>query len=92
MGSGSGFPVESTVTLGEPESSVVVRFPVVAPPGRNSCTVPCTRTESATATAGAELVKTKIPSEVAGSESGLGSCIQKPFVLLAVTIPRTRGR
>ena len=37
VGAGSGLPVESTETDGE-ASSVVVRLPVVAPPGRNSCT------------------------------------------------------
>src|SRR6476659_456154 len=88
VGAGSGLPVESTATVGE-ASSVVVRFPLETPPGRNSCTRPVTRIESPTFAAGADEVKTKMPSEVAGSASGFGSCIQKPFVLLAVTIPRT---
>ena len=39
---------------------------------------------------GTELVKTKMPSEVASSASGFGSCIQKPFDVRAVTIPSTR--
>ena len=85
---GSGFPEESTVIDGEPESSVVVRFPVDAPPGRNSWTRPLTLSASPTLTVGVDEVKTKMPSEVAGSESGLGSCIQKPLVLFAVTVPR----
>ena len=85
---GSGFPEERTVIDGEPESSVVVRFPVDAPPGRNSWTRPLTLSASPTLTAGVDEVKTKMPSEVAGSESGLGSCIQKPLVLFAVTVPR----
>ena len=88
VGAGSGLPVESTATVGE-ASSVVVRFPLETPPGRNSCTRPVTRTESPTVAVGADEVKTKMPSEVAGSASGFGSWIQKPFVLLAVTIPRT---
>jgi hypothetical protein len=37
VGAGSGLPVDTTVTAGE-ASSVVVRFPVVEPPGLNSCT------------------------------------------------------
>jgi hypothetical protein len=87
-GDGSGLPLERMVTVGE-ESSVVVRLPFVAPPGRNSCTRPLTRTESPTTAVGVEVVKTKIASEVAGSASGLGSCIQKPFELRAVTTPST---
>src|SRR5205823_6266781 len=39
--------------------------------------------------AGALPVKTKMPSEVAGSESGLGYCRLNPFVRFAVTIPGT---
>ncbi len=42
-------------------------------PGRNSATVPLTSTESPTLTVGAELVKTKMPSEVASFVSGDGS-------------------
>ena len=55
--------------------SLVERFVDVAPPARNSATVPATRTASPTLTLGAELVKTKIPSDVASSASGLGSCM-----------------
>ena len=54
--------------------------------------MPLISTESPTATVGVELVKTKIPSLVAGSVSGFGSCIQKPlldFVRSAVTTPGT---
>src|SRR5947208_647668 len=88
-GAGSGLPVESTVMIGEP-SSVVVRLPVDAPPGRNSFTRPFTPTASPTETAlGADEVKTKMPSEVAGSESGFGSSIQNPFDVFAVTMPWT---
>ena len=73
VAAGSGFPCESTVTFGE-TSSVVVRLAVVAPPGRNSPTVARTRTASPIVTdVGALLVNTKIPSDVAGSVSGLGS-------------------
>ena len=71
---GSAFPCESTVTDGK-ASSVVVRLAVDAPPGRNSWTRPFTLTASPTLTDGADDVKTKIPSEVAGSASGLGSCM-----------------
>ena len=72
---GSGLPLERTVIAGE-VSSVVVRFPVDAPPGRNSLTCPFTFTASPTFTElGADDVKTKMPSEVAGSESGFGSCM-----------------
>ncbi len=60
-----------------------------APPGLNSCTRPATRTASPTATVGADDVKTKMPSDVASFASGLGSCIQNPFELVAVT---TAGR
>ncbi len=85
-GAGSVLPLERTVTVGV-ESSVVVRLPVEEPPGRNSCTRPLTRTESPTSAVGDEEVKTKMPSEVAGSASGFGSCIQKPLPLRAVTTP-----
>ncbi len=83
---GSAFPDERTVTDG-PVISVVVRLALAAPPGRNSATVPLTRTASPTDTAGAELVKTKIASEVASLESGSGSWIQKPLPDVTVTIP-----
>ena len=83
---GSALPDERTVTVGL-AISVVVRFVLVAPPGRNSATVPNTRTASPTATVGAELVKTKIASEVASFASGAGSWIQNPLADRAVTIP-----
>jgi len=60
------------LTVGE-VSSVVVRFPLEAPPGRNSWTRPVTLTESPTPAVGADEVKTKIASEVASSASGAGS-------------------
>ncbi len=54
-------------------------LPEVVPPGTYSATVPLTLTESPTATPfGVEPVKTKTPSLVAGSASGVGSWIQKP--------------
>ena len=75
---------------GEP-SSVVVRLPLATPPGRNSCTRAAdAEPRRRPRRSGAEEVKTKMPSEVASSASGFGSCIQKPFVVLAVTIPGTR--
>src|SRR5918999_1597837 len=70
-------------------SSVVVRLSVLEPPGRNSVIRPETVTASPAATVGAEDVKTKIASEVAGSASALGSCIQKPLPRTAVTTPGT---
>src|SRR5215212_3402101 len=79
VGAGSGLPLERTTTVGAP-SCVVVRFVEPAPPGRNSATVPVTDTASPTETAGADDVNTKMPSDVASSASGAGSCIQKPFV------------
>jgi hypothetical protein len=63
-----------------------------AQPGRNSLTVPVTRTRSPTATVGALPVNTKMPSEVAGSPSPTGSCMKKlrpPAGVTAVTIPST---
>ena len=58
--------------------SVTDWLPPAAPPGSTRETVPVTVTASPTATVGAELVKTKTPSLVAGSASGVGSWIQKP--------------
>ncbi len=57
---GRGLPVERVTIVG-PVSSVVVRFAFVAPPGRNSATLPSTWMWSPTETVGAVLVKTKIP-------------------------------
>src|SRR5205823_1886586 len=84
-----GLRVESEVTVGDPESSVVVRLPVEAPPGRNSCTRPFTCTESPGLTAGVDDVKTKAPSDVStfASQSAWAASSQKPFVDFAVTIP-----
>ncbi len=58
-----------------PLISVVVRFALAAPPGRNSVTTPETRTESPTFTAGADDVKTRSPSEVEAIGIGIGSCM-----------------
>jgi hypothetical protein len=69
--------------------------PPPEPPGRNSSTrAPSTRTASPTSipAAGAEEVKTKTASEVASSPSPVGSCIQKPLVVTAVTTPSTSNR
>ena len=71
-------PPDTTVTVGL-VISVTDWLPVDVPPGTNSETVPVTVTESPTATFGAELVKTKTPSLVAGSASGFGSWIQNPL-------------
>src|SRR5918992_4563099 len=87
VAAGSGPPLDVTVTVGE-TISVVVRL-VAELPGRNSLTWPLTATASPTATVGLVLVKTKRPSEVAGSASGRGSCSQKPFDDVAVTTPGT---
>ena len=74
MGAGRGLRDESTVVVGD-VISVVMRFVLDEPPGRNSLTRPLAVTESATATAaGAVAVTTKIASEVASSVSGFGSC------------------
>src|SRR5207247_8514153 len=90
VAAGGGLPCERTVPVGD-TSYVVDKFESPdAPPGRNSLTVAFTRTASPTLIeAGALAVKTKIPSEVAGSESGLGACRLNPFVRFAVTIPGT---
>jgi hypothetical protein len=60
------------------ESWVTDWFPDEVPPGTNSPTVPDTVTASPTETFGVELVKTKMPSLVAGLSSARVSCIQKP--------------
>ncbi len=67
---GSGFPADRTVMVSGATSSVFVS-PVA--PGRNSLTRPPTWRLSPTKTVGAELVKTKIASDVATFASGLGS-------------------
>ena len=69
-GAGNGLPCERKVVDGE-VSSVSGRSPADA----NSGTLPETFSASPTATVGVvEPVKTKIPSEVAGSPSPAGSC------------------
>ena len=78
MAAGTALPLETTVTVGL-VISVSDWLPVEVPPGTYSETVPETVTASPTATFGAELVKTKTPSLVAGSSSGFGSWIQKPL-------------
>src|SRR6476469_8902199 len=88
-GAGRGAEVRSTVVVA-PVSSVVVRLlPPPLPPGRNSATRPSTLTASPTAVVGAEPVNTNRPSLVAGSSSGVTSCIQYPERLVAVTTPCT---
>src|SRR5919108_910351 len=65
VGAGSGLADEITAVVGE-VISVVVRFVLDEPPGRNSLTRPLTLTESPTSTAaGADDVNTKTASEVA---------------------------
>ncbi len=71
---GNALPEETTATVGPP-ISVVVRFGPLRSVGRNSVTLPLTVTLSPTATVGTELVNTKMPSDVDGSASGLGSCM-----------------
>src|SRR5918992_2936879 len=59
-------------------------------PGRNSVTVPLTWTRSPTTTAFETVEpKTRIPSEVAGLESGVGSCSQTFEPRSAITTPST---
>ncbi len=78
VGAGSALPVETVVITGL-VISVTDWLPLDVPPGTYSETVPDTVTASPAATFGAELVKTNTPSLVAGSASGAGSWIQKPF-------------
>ena len=65
IGVGSGFPVERSVTAGEPEISVNGGLSGSAD-GMNSVTVPptWTRLPTAAVAGGALEVKTKMPSEV----------------------------
>lgn len=92
VAAGTALPLETTVTVGL-VTSVTDWLPVETPPGTYSETVPVTVTESPTAALGAELVKTKTPSLVAGSASGVGSWYQKPldepYVRTPVTMPGT---
>lgn len=79
VAAGTSLPLETTVKVGR-VISVSDWFPEEVPPGTYSETVPDTVTASPTATPfGVEPVKTKTPSLVAGSASGLGSWIQKPL-------------
>ncbi|MCP9970933.1 hypothetical protein LUX57_42030 [Actinomadura madurae] len=87
-GAGSGAPCEP-MAVAVASISVRVSPPDVPPPGRNSLTLPSTRTESPTRALGAVRVKTKTPSDVAWLRSGCGSCIQKPLTVSAVTTPGT---
>src|SRR5215210_403234 len=74
VAAGSGLPLERTVVVG-PLISVVVRFVLEAAPGRNSTTVPLTRTASPTLTeVGAEAVHAHTASDVQSSASGVGPC------------------
>ncbi len=73
VASGRSVPDRFKVIVG-PESWVVERLLVAAPPGTNSPTVPVTWILSPGATVGAAPVKTKMPSEVASSPSPSGSC------------------
>ncbi len=77
VGAGTALRDDSTVIVGL-VISVSDWLPEEVPPGTYSETVPVTVTESPTATFGVEPVKTKTPSLVAGSLSGVGSWIQKP--------------
>lgn len=77
------------LTLGETISVVVRLSRPPLPPGRKSVTEPSTLKASPTATVGEVRVKTKIPSLVARSASATGSCIQKPVLERAVTMPVT---
>src|SRR3954451_2672206 len=85
---GRALPEESTVTVAL-AISVVVRLGPLRSVGRNSLTLPLTVTLSPTRTVGRELVKTKMPSDVAGSASGVGPGRKKPLDRLAVTMPGT---
>ncbi len=77
------------VTVGE-VISVVVRFALVAPPGRNSVTRPVTVTACPTETdAPMPVPKTRIASEVATLASPFASCIVKLFGRTDVTTPGT---
>ena len=90
-GAGSGLPLDSLTVVGL-TISVSGRSPV--PAETNSLTRPATFTASPTVTVGAVVpVKTKMPSLVCGSLSGLVSCMKYPCadppVLTAVTTPST---
>src|SRR6266550_3222276 len=90
IGVGRGFPVLISEIEGEPEISVEGGL-LGSLLGINSLTVPvtCTRLPTVAAAVGALEVKTKTPSEVAGSLSTLASGVwmKNPLLLRAVTIP-----
>ena len=71
-GRGKVFPELSTVSAVTLVNSVKV--PAATEPAVYSTTLAPSVTLSPTATVGAALVKTKTPSEVAGSPSPTGSC------------------
>ena len=74
-----------------PVSSVTVCASVSALPAApvlNSATVAFICTSWPTLTAGAVLVNTKMPSDVAGSPSPVASCMKKPLLFSFVTTPR----
>ena len=71
-GAGNGLPLESRVTAGDPLISVTGGL-TGSWGGMNSLTVPATFTRSPTETVGRLFVKTKTPSEVAGSTSASAS-------------------
>src|SRR5690606_15012149 len=89
IGAGSGLPVETRVTTGEPPSSVSGGW-VGSAPGTYSCTSPrtCTRLPTTTSADGAALVNTNTPSEVSGfaSASASGIWMKKPLLRTAVTM------
>src|SRR5690242_4554483 len=78
-GAGNGF-VPSTLIVGELISVVVRLVAPLAPPGRNSVTVPPTEISLPTWTVGALEVNTNTASEVPMLLSGQGSWYQKPLL------------
>src|SRR5919109_5069135 len=96
---GSGFPLDSFVTPRPGEATSVIERLLNAlevgrhdgvQPGRNSATVPRTCTRSPTETAFAtDDPNTRMPSDVAGSASGVGSCSQTFEPRFAITTPST---
>ena len=92
-GAGRALPVETSPTVGDPAISVAGGLKGSCG-GTNSWTMPrtCTRLPTAAAAGGALPVKTKIPSEVAGSWSlsalSSGVWMKKPLLKrTAVTTP-----
>src|SRR5512143_3784249 len=87
-GVGSALPVERTVRLDVPVSSVTGGL-FGSDADTNSCTVPVRLNELPTTAAAGTLdpVKTNTPSEVELSPSPSGSCKKKPFDITPVTVP-----